>query len=197
MISDSAIMNKVNQFTNTSEGKKRIEKVIAKHRDSGKPLASGQRIVSVDEMKNLADILVETIRKHLPDSIRNIGDTLIGSQPIKRKDGSYEICIQFSKHALRRGSLFDDGYDGIENIVALLNNGYRASNYVYGYWDGHKSSGKAASELRNASGDNYAWIRSKKEREALQFMQKAIIEFNTIYGEKYNTTAELGSVYKE
>jgi len=133
----------------------------------------------------MASALMDMIKKRLPDSIAQVGNTL-KSTPPKKVDGGYEVQIKFDKSALRRDSLGNDlGYDGIDNIVALFNNGYHARNYVYGWWNSHKS----------ATGDTYAWVQSKKEREPLRFMQDAVAEFNATYGAKYGIVVELGSDY--
>lgn len=101
---------------------------------------------------------------------------------------------------LRRESLDDgiNGYtgEGIDNIVALFNNGYHASDYVYGWWDGHQAT---ASTLFRSGSDikaNYAWVRSQKDREGLHFIQQAVDDFNGNYGAEYHVTATAGDVYQ-
>lgn len=198
MISESAIMGKLQAYANTSVGKKCMKDCIQSARDSGRPLASGDKVVGKKQMLEMANALAGMIKKRLPASIAEVGETLTVSNPVRRPDGSYEVILSFDANALHRDSLENDhgGYDGIDNIVALFNNGYQAKNYWYGWWDGHKPTREALG--RSMTGyEDYAWVRSKKEREALQFMQAAEAEFNSIYGEKCNVTVELGSKYTE
>jgi hypothetical protein len=199
MISIDALMGKVRQFANSPAGKKRMKACIDDMRESGGTLASGQKIVGTKEMNEAAMLLINIIRRYLPDSIKDLGSTLTNNQPVKLNNNDYEVTVGFNKTALRRKSLYEDGYpDGVENIVALLNNGYNASKHVYGIWDNHSPTGGALFDTRNTMfGDTSAYIKSLKDREALKFMQVAITEFNDTYGQQYNVTATLGSVYTE
>ena len=96
---------------------------------------------------------------------------------------------------LHRDSLDNElGYDGIKNIVALFNNGYHAKNYVYGWWDGHRATGDGV--LRSGYDNDFAWVRSKKEREPLRFIQQAVADFNASYGAEYGVTAIAGTAYE-
>lgn len=194
MISESAIMGKLQAYANTSVGKKRMKDCLQSARDSGKPLASGEKVVGKKQMLEMANALAEMIRKRLPESIADVGETLSVGAPVRHPDGSYEVVLSFDTSALRRDSLENDlGYNGIDNIVALFNNGYHAQNYVYGWWNGHRPSGESV--YRSGTTGDYAWVRSEKEREALQFMQDAEAEFNTEYASKYGVVVQLGSDY--
>lgn len=194
MISESAIMGKLQAYANTSVGKKRMKDCIQNARDTGKPLASGEEVVGKKQMLEMANALAGMIRKRLPASIAEVGETLTVSNPVRRPDGSYEVILRFDSSALHRDSLENDlGYDGIDNIVALFNNGYHAKNYVYGWWNGHRPTGDSV--YRSGATGDYAWVRSEKEREALQFMQDAEAEFNAIYASKYGVVVQLGSDY--
>ena len=181
-------------WANTSAGKKRMKDCLQSARDSGKPLASGEKVVGKKQMLEMANALAEMIRKRLPASISDVGETLTVGTPVRHPDGSYEVVLSFDASALHRDSLENDlGYNGIDNIVALFNNGYHAQNYVYGWWNGHRPSGESV--YRSGTTGEYAWVRSEKEREALQFMQDAEAEFNTVYASKYGVVVQLGSDY--
>jgi len=196
MISESAIMSKLKAYANTPSGKRKMRACINEARDSGKRLASGEVVVGPKQMTEMANALADMIRARLPESIAEVGNTLKVIPPKKNADGSYEVVLRFDTDALRRESLDNDlGYDGIDNIVALFNNGYHAKNYVYGWWENHSPTGDAVA--RSLPGDEYAWVRSEKEREPLQFMQEAAAEFNSIYGAKYGVIVQLGSDYTE
>ena len=181
MISADKIMGKVQKYANSPVGKKRIDKFLNEKRKSGEPLASGQVLLNRDIMIELAVKFREIIYKHLPDNIKDVGteNNLVICEPVKTTGGRYNISLKFNKDVIRRSSLWEDGYpDGIENIVALLNNGYAARDYVYGMWKGKK-------------------VRSLLSRDGEGFMQDAVREFNNAYGKKYNVTAILGSIYTE
>ena len=194
MISESAIMGKLQAYANTSIGKRRMKDCLQAARDSGKPLASGEQVVGKKQMLEMATALVEMVRKRLPAPITDVGETLSVSEPIRHPDGSYEVILSFDSNALHRDSLENElGYEGIDNIVALFNNGYHAKNYVYGWWNGHRPSGESV--YRSGTTGDYAWVRSEKEREALQFMQEAEAEFNAVYASKYGVVVQLGSDY--
>lgn len=191
-------MAKLNQYASSSAGKKKMKDCIQTARDTGTRLASGAVVPGRKEMCQMAEMLIGIIRGKLPESIAAVGDTLTYSQPKKLADGSYEIQISFDESALFRPSLDTGGvtnYDGIKNIVALFNNGYSAKDYLYGWWENHHPTGEAFG--RSSPGDNFAWVRSRKDREALLFMQAAEDEFNIMYGAEYNVTVHLGSDYTE
>lgn len=80
--------------------------------------------------------------------------------------------------------------------VLLVWDVYHAQNYVYGWWDNHSPSGAAIGH--SLYNDNYAWVRSKKERDALKFIQQAISDFNGNYGSEYNITAVIAAdIYEQ
>ena len=187
MICESKIMSKIKDWANSRAGKKRVGQLKGHYREAVEKFASGQATDSLaakaETMNRLARELIAIVRKHMPDSLADVCDRMSNQQPIKRTDGSVEIAVRFSPDAIRRNSLWVSGYpNGVDNIVALLNNGYNARDYVYGVWDRNPSAGV---------------ITSVREREPLYFMQRAVREFNAKYGKKYNVTASLGSVYEE
>lgn len=194
MISNDMIMSKLQAYANSTSGKKKMKGCIDDVRKSGKGLASGDKIADINTMSIMANDLVEMIRQRLPASIAEVGGALVAHTPVRHPDGSYTVTLSFSGRSAHRDSLLNSlGYDGIDNIVALFNNGYHAKNYVYGWWD-VKGVGVSRSL---AADDDYTRIRSRKEREALQFMQDAEAEFNTKYGAEYNVIVQLGSDYTE
>lgn len=194
-INEADIMGRLQAYAKTAAGKKRMKECIENAQNTGKPLASGTVVIGKTKMTEMANAFADMIRRRLPESISEVGNTLSVSEPTKNPDGSYEVVLCFDHNALHRDSLESDfGYDGIDNIVALFNNGYHARNYVYGWWNNHKPSGESVYRSGIGEGD-YAWVRSKKEREALQFMQDATSEFNSTYGTKYNVTVQLGIDY--
>lgn len=204
-INIDSIMGKVEAWSKTEEGKRRINEVIERYRKEGRTkTAAGSDIPTVKRMEEAANKLIETLRSYAcdlqesADSVKKHFDSLYPSAPIKRNDGKTVIYVYF-RDDLSRDSLEDgDGGrtgEGAENIVAVLNNGARAEDFAYGWWDGHDPTGYA---LDRSGGDlkpGYAWVRSKKNREGLHFINKAVDEFNKKYGAQYHVTADAGDTY--
>lgn len=195
MIDESKILNKIQEYAESTTGKRKMKQRIKQAVDGSAPIYKNAQIIDEAKMQKMANDLVRMIQKRIPKSIRSTGSTLTASAPVKKQNGSYIVTLSFDQDSLHRDSLENSlGYDGIRNIVAMFNNGVHAEHYVYGYWNGHKR--KSRSVLRSKSDENdFAWIRSEKDREALYFMQDAEAEFNQKYGDKYNVTVSLGADY--
>lgn len=204
-INMGSIMSKVSSYTKSAEGKGRMKEYIGQCRSQGRyKTLGGSTIITEDEMISASGKMIQLIQEagraaELPESVMNHLYCLEVSPVTYRKDGSAVMYIYFSGD-LYRESLEDgdNGYtgDGINNIVALFNNGAHASNFVYGWWNGHNPTGVS---LDRAGGDlksGYAWVRSKKDREALHFIQNAVANFNENWGGLYNATAIAGEDYQ-
>lgn len=196
----SSIMKKVEAYGRTANGKLKMKECIEKYSADGVgKTAAGDKIMTEVDMHTAAAKMVHVLQTTaqsyaLPASIMKHFDNLECSEIYKMPDGSSTIYIYFGGD-LHRDSLYPDGYeDGVSNIVALLNNGYHAKNYVYGDWDGHSPTGE--SRFDNRSIDTSAYIRSRKDREGLQFIQQAVRDFNGNYGSDYNVTAVAGEDYE-
>lgn len=125
----------------------------------------------------------------LPESVMKHIESMDMTRIHQTKKG-YEVPLWFGGD-LHRDSLENDlggygrvEYEGVDNIVAVFNNGYHARNYVYGWWNHHRPTGAAMAFSLHT--DDFAWVRSKKDREALRFIQQAINDFNGNYGTEYN-----------
>lgn len=204
-INMSSIMSKTKAFSESSEGKRRMEACIEKYiKDGRKATATGDKIITEDMMYEAAGKFITVLRAtanemDLPDSVLKHFDSLSCSRPIKIPDGSTEIYVYFEDD-LHRDSLDDgiNGYtgEGINNIIALLNNGTHAKGYVYGYWEGHEPTGESIFRAGSDLHAKYAWVRSKKDRDPMRFIQQAIIDFNGNYGAEYGVTAIAGDQYQ-
>lgn len=97
-------------------------------------------------------------------------------------DGLYQIPISFAGK-LERDSLDPAEYDGIDNIAALLNNGYIANSSIYGVWMGH----------------TYYNIPSLPQRTGAYFVQNAIRNFVESYasGKYFYLDVEENEIYKQ
>ncbi len=183
MVDPAKMQRLAETWAKSSAGKTKIKSIIQEHQRTGKPLEGGGTIITPEQVAAMAQDLISMIQSRLPWSLAKVGATLTSSAPIAHADGSYEVSISFYSDALFRESLerLDGGfqYDGISNIVALFNNGYKASRSVYGLW---RSKGIE--------------VYSVTHRPHLGFMQEAVAEFNAKYGVKYNATVELGGDYR-
>lgn len=89
--------------------------------------------------------------------------------------GGYEIIVNFKQEELDRPSLKPEWFpEGAYNIVALLNKGYHAANYVRGEWHGQA-------------------VKSLKDRSGLWYIQSAVEKFNSLYGAE--TTVDFDEIY--
>lgn len=193
-------MSKVSAYAQSSAGKEKMNKRIQQYVSSGvKQTAAGDKILTEDKMweavsKFLYVMRVTAAEYGLPESVMEHINGLESAGQIRKTPDGYEIALYFEGD-LHRDSLDNDlGYEGVDNIVALFNNGYHARNYVYGWWDGHKATGDGV--LRSGVGTDFAWVRSKKEREPLHFIQQAVHDFNANYGADYGVTAVAGTAYE-
>lgn len=199
-INMTSIMNKVEAYGRSVNGKLRMRECIQNYANEGKEKTeAGDKILTETDMHKAAAKFIQVLRStaqsyDLPASVMSHFDSLDTSSIIKMPDGSAMIYVYFGGD-LHRDSLYSEGYDGVDNIVAVLNNGYHARDYVYGWWDGHAPSGGASGELRNSLSKDYAYIRSRKDREGLHFIQQAVQDFNGNYGSEYNVTAVAGDEY--
>ena len=193
------IMKKAEAYAQSPEGKARMKECIDNYAANGiNKTAAGDKIITESEMRRAAEKLIGVLRSTaqsyaLPASVMRHFDNLKCSEIHTMPDGSSIIYVYFGDD-LHRDSLYSDKYDGVDNIVALLNNGYHAKNYVYGYWEGHAPTGESLLDGRSI--DTSAYIRSRKDREGLHFIGQAIQDFNGNYGTDYNVTAVAGEDYK-
>lgn len=203
-IDEGAILKKVEDARQRPQVKKRIERKMNIHAQTGEKLESGDYVVGPAIAGRLARTLVSMIRAELPEQIKEVGSAISCTKPVRLPNGGYSVDIKFDKSAIFRESLEnDDSYfaehngftgDGISNIVALFNNGVQAKGHVYGYWNGHRPTGSALAFSVHGDED-YAWVRSAKDREPLHFMQKVEQKFNAMFSQKYCVTIILGSDY--
>ena len=161
---------------------------------------AGDDVVSLKAMESAARILANSIimsaESHdLPESVMKNIRSIACTKPYPVSNGVYRVDLYFTDD-LSRESLYSEQYDGVVNIIALFNNGYLASDTVYGFWDHHDYTGEW-NTLRTLPGDDFAYVRSKIGRPALQFMQNAVNDFNTKYNGKYNAVATLDDIYQE
>lgn len=89
----------------------------------------------------------------------------------------YLIEVWFADD-LHRDSLAPNEYDGVENIAALLNNGYSAGNTVYGIWHGNQTA-------------------SLTQRDGAHFIESAVHNYMANYASEYGViNIEVADIYK-
>lgn len=175
-----SIMSKVQAYSQSSAGKKKIADSIADIQDNGGVAQSGARFRTQSDVEQAVEIMKGLLYRSadasgLPESVMEAFDEMSHSTTLVQPDGSATASISLGSD-LSRQSLDPFRYSGIDNIVALFNRGYTASDHAYGYWHGIK-------------------MRSLKERPALYFMQAAVADFNSGHGASNNIVATLSDEY--
>lgn len=175
MITEEVIMRKLRAYLNSSQGKKWLKEEHGIEFD--------ENALKRDFRKKGRE-MKEILFKHISGVIKSFKeeDIIVGEPKII--DGNWQLNISFNKEALRRDSLYLEGYpEGLEDIVLLMSRGYHAKDYVYGYYNTRAQHG-------------YSWVnaRSKKDRDPNPFLKNAIDEFNS--KENDGAVAELLGEYK-
>lgn len=183
-INIASIMNKVGAYSRSVNGKLRMRECIQRYSDEGKgKTEAGDKIITEKDMHMAAAKMIQVLRSTaqsyaLPASVMSHFDSLDTSSIIEMPDGSSIIYIYFGED-LHRDSLAPKDYSGIDNVVALINNGYGE----------HPSMAKVWGEWRGAR------IHGLTQRTGLHFIQQAVQDFNGNYGSDYNVTAIAGDEY--
>lgn len=175
-----SIAAKCRAWSKTPAGQARIKSVISEYSAEGRQVTYGGGVVAtLAEMCKMADELVSGIKNAaastgVSGSVMDAVSTL--SYMVEDLgEGSYRFNLYFGGN-LYRDSLAPEKYGGVENIIALFNNGYVAGSPVHGEWHGH-------------------YVSSKTIRPSLMFMQQAVDAFIGQYGGQYNMSVELNPVY--
>lgn len=182
-------MNKVNAFSKSNTGNKKINEYINKCVKDGRGVTeAGSTIVTEQSMSRAAEVLIMKLKEaasqhNLPNSVREHFNSLKATSPYEVGKQKYKIDIIFEDDLSRMSLLITSGKnsgqrtgDGISNIVALFNNGYDTSNKVFGLWE---SRGEKISSLTH--------------RDGLHFMESTVESFNREWGNLYNVYAYISS----
>lgn len=179
---NNQIMNKVRDFSRTQDGQRMMDDRIAEYRRTGvRRTGAGDVILTDDTMHEIAYELIRNLQQMaevlemsrvLPHSVAAHFQWLSAEVIRSNKDGSCTIGIFFDDD-LHRDSLIGYGHDGsmgtrtgdgVDNIIALFNEGYNAAGAVHGFWE---------------SAGIFTW--SLRVRPHLGFMQGEIDRFNARY----------------
>lgn len=201
-INMSSIMSKVKQYPKTDVGKQRTQDTLKKYRKSGiSKTEAGAEILTKPLMARLANELISILKitaqsYDLPPSVLAHFNSLTYMVEDLGND-MFQCYIYFSDDLSRESLETDENQgDGINNIVALFNNGYVASAPKYGWWNGHSPTGNAIQYATPGVTNNYAYVVSRQWRVTLGFMQSAIEDFYSKYRGKYQMSLTLSDEYE-
>ena len=164
----ASILSKVDAYMNSSAGKDKISKAI-----DNKVLSKSDG--SAHTPQEAANKFIEILQKSIAGSglSANVVSAISGitaSAPHKISDGMYLVVVSFSGDT-SRPSLAPSEYGGIAHLEELFDHGVgHQMNPVYGVWIGHGSSK----------------IVSKTVIPGTHFIDAAVNEFKSSYGEEYN-----------
>lgn len=176
------VMGQVKKYASSPSGKKQISNALG---------GSGTGNVDLDlrrkEMILAGQEMVALLRLHaasagLPASVMSHVESFFAGAPKLNDDGSGIIYVSMSSDP-KRPSMYPEKYSGVSDIVAIFNDGYEASNFVYG-------SPQVEIEGQTSI-KGFFYTKSKKSREPLGFLDKAVDDFNVTCGGKYNVKATL------
>lgn len=189
-INSNKISKKFASYSRSHNADKKIDSYIDDSIRDGKKING---LVTPESMNEAAAKMIDVIRSvahtySLPDSVMELFDAAHIVSYNYKPNGIASVFIGFgntnSSSDLGRESLYPQGYpDGVDNIIALFNNGYKASGTVYGMWRPHGSA-KAIH------------VKSKQERPQLDVIADIIRTFNSNYSSDYNCEAVAGDDYK-
>lgn len=127
------------------------------------------------DARKYINALSSTIAKYANTYIHNLSasDLLnVISETTDKSTGKTILILRFNHSQTHRESLYPEGYpNGLDNIVALYNDGYNARSSVYGFINGNR-------------------VRSPKSMAGTNIIQHAIDSFNKTYM-KDNVMAKL------
>ena len=187
----SSILKKAQAASESESVQQKIDSVVDDYMLNGKKLSTSRSVKPVrDAAIKFAEVLSKEIHScagSVP-AAGQLGQTAISalssvkiSTPVKTSRNHYEIGVSFSGDMSRES--LDPSYfpDGIDNIAALLNNGYSARATVYGVWLNHSP-----------------WnIKSLTSRTGAHFIDNAVQSFKTGDSAKYGiTNIEVDEIYK-
>lgn len=176
-LSEEYIMQKLIQYMQTADGKKRVAQYRRDAFNNGSSFLSKRRIAKVsDEIRDeLADAILQAISSFNTGAITvNIGDmdTL----------GQVHASVNVDEDALRRESLHYMNKnlsirhgDGVDDILALFTHGYTLSKRPYGFW-------VRDNVMSEVSGRPMERIGALMHRDPNPFLAELVAELNAQYG---------------
>lgn len=182
-----SILKKAQAHMKTTGAKKQVDEIMSDFVLGKIKLSSLSGVSSQFSPNEAADMFIKILREKIYSHA--IGETFTTAEggglgktaldalddivhdkptPIKGRGSTYEVKIRFAGER-HRESLMPERYDGVDNIIALLNTGYQAGRSVKGIWRGHTDEP----------------IYSLPHRQGAFFIQEAKKEFMELYAPKY------------
>lgn len=178
-INMNSILEKARACIDAGELQKKVEdKINSLIVNGGVVSTSGGKAITIGGASAAAAKFIEVLQNEIGSDIA-ISSTISLSHgsPVKVDTNRYQIDIWFSDN-LHRDSLVPSRYKGVDNIVALFNNGYSAGNTVYGIWHGEE-------------------IASLKERTGMHFIDSAVRNYMANYASEYGVIdVNVNPIYK-
>jgi len=189
-INFASINAKVRDYMNSPEGRRRAQEKLDEYINSGKDRTkAGSYVMNKHRMRRIADEFVNAVRTYGtasaistgtgfsdPSSVIELFQTMQISNVEKLDSQTYKVTINFTGD-LSRPSLDATKYGGIDNIIALFNNGYAApgAEYVIGSWHGGTISG-------NPFRDSGRFMQAaQRQIESKYASRDVIVELNPVY----------------
>ena len=201
----------IDRYMKSPAGQKKLKDTLDHYRKSGVGKTSaGSKLVTKEVLEQMKKRMIELVFEEADKSHRYVeGRLRTGLPPSLWRDihslrmtGAYEsgdsyVLNFYFTHDLYRSSLKDKNgnsrYGGIDNIIALFNNGYYTPNQTGGFWD----SEDANYDL--TYGSNYAYgakVISRNIMPANEFMQSAAARLMQEFAD-YGVRVELNAAYTE
>lgn len=148
-INIASIMNKVGAYSRSVNGKLRMRECIQRYSDEGKgKTEAGDKIITEKDMHMAAAKMIQVLRS----TAQSYAAAGIGYEPLRffghiiyyRDAGWLVHYLHLFWRDLHRDSLAPKDYSGIDNVVALINNGYGehpSMAKVWGEWHGARIHG--------------------------------------------------------
>lgn len=164
-----SIIKKAKQHMATKQRQDEIWDITDKYMIKGIPVAKdgpGQQLPACDAANIYSLVFKNTINDVANEGLLGEAavDTLksISAGDTQRVGREYYVHAYLFTGGLHRDSLMPERYDGVDNIVKLLNNGYMARRSVFGMWHGEP-------------------IWSKQVRTGAHFIERAESKFRSKY----------------
>lgn len=154
MVSEKYIMRIVKDYAKSPAGKAAIKETYGVEYSETLPRMKIK--ASSLEMKRILYSYIKAVIRSVSE------DDIIIGEPFVNEVGRVCVKVSLREERMRRASLYDDKYDGIDNIILLFSHGYSARDHVYGWWGGN-------------------YVRSRRTREPNSFLDDAVSEFNNKY----------------
>ena len=170
----ASINAKVAAWGKSPAGQARIAAVLEGYVLTGKSICTiTGNVITKDKMMEAANRMKKILMQlasGMPASVQAHVDSVSIGPIVENGPGSYSVDLSFGG-GLSRESLDSGDYpEGVENIVKLFNDVYKANGVVYGDWHGER-------------------ISSKPVRIGNHFVKRAVGMFNSSCGGVYHATA--------